>query len=141
MIPPNIQKWIAALRSGKYKQTTDHLRTDEGFCCLGVGCDISGLGKWKIEHHYEDMNVYSYDIVDSHDKGLDVLPPTVMEWLGVRDNIVRYDKSSKWKRDLPNLNDNIGVDFNKIADVIEKNWQTMVTQEVREEYGLEQDTP
>lgn len=29
-------KWIKALRSGKYKQTTGVLRSDQGYCCLGV---------------------------------------------------------------------------------------------------------
>ena len=42
-------KWVAALRSGKYQQTTGMLRESEsnGFCCLGVLLDISGTGKWN----------------------------------------------------------------------------------------------
>ena len=31
---------VAALRSGKYKQCTGALRKDDGFCCLGVACDV-----------------------------------------------------------------------------------------------------
>lgn len=43
-------KWIKALRSGKYKQTSEVLRqTDEngkvGHCCLGVLAEISGVDK------------------------------------------------------------------------------------------------
>lgn len=40
-------KWIAALRSGLYSQTTGVLKDENGYCCLGVLCDISGLGQWE----------------------------------------------------------------------------------------------
>lgn len=42
----NNRKWIKALRSGRYKQGVKRLRGDDKFCCLGVACDISGLGSW-----------------------------------------------------------------------------------------------
>jgi hypothetical protein len=36
-------KWVAALRSGKYRQGTGRLRTkDGGYCCLGVLCEAVG---------------------------------------------------------------------------------------------------
>jgi hypothetical protein len=38
-------KWLAALRGGSYKQTSGYLHTSEGFCCLGVACDLTGT-KW-----------------------------------------------------------------------------------------------
>lgn len=36
----DIQKWIDALRSGEYKQTKETLQDKNGFCCLGVACDL-----------------------------------------------------------------------------------------------------
>jgi hypothetical protein len=30
------QKWDTALRSGEYKQGVDRLKTEHGYCCLGV---------------------------------------------------------------------------------------------------------
>ncbi len=39
-------KWVAALRSGKYQQSSDALRTEDGFCCLGVLCDIVDPEGW-----------------------------------------------------------------------------------------------
>lgn len=39
-------RWLEALESGKYPQASHKLRTPLGFCCLGVACDISGLGEW-----------------------------------------------------------------------------------------------
>lgn len=44
------KEWIAALRSGEYRQNTDGtLRNDRGHCCLGVLGEIlalRGKGKW-----------------------------------------------------------------------------------------------
>lgn len=34
----DIQKWITALRSGKYKQGQFRLQDDDTYCCLGVSC-------------------------------------------------------------------------------------------------------
>lgn len=34
------QKWADALRSGKFKQTTGCLQDSNGYCCLGVACEI-----------------------------------------------------------------------------------------------------
>jgi len=44
----DLQKnWLAALRSGKYKQGTGFLRDkNDGYCCLGVLCDVAG---WQSE--------------------------------------------------------------------------------------------
>jgi hypothetical protein len=41
------QKWLEALRSGKYKQGQAVLRTSaDRFCCLGVLCDIVDPSGW-----------------------------------------------------------------------------------------------
>jgi hypothetical protein len=39
------QKWVAALRSGKYSQTRETLQDENGFCCLGVLCEVMKLPK------------------------------------------------------------------------------------------------
>lgn len=36
-------KWVAALRSGEYKQVRMVLRSEDGFCCLGVLNEACGL--------------------------------------------------------------------------------------------------
>lgn len=33
-------KWIAALRSGEFKQGVKRLQTGKSFCCLGVACKV-----------------------------------------------------------------------------------------------------
>lgn len=43
--------WLAALRSGKYQQTTRDLCNSRGYCCLGVGAKvINGLSDNEIRH-------------------------------------------------------------------------------------------
>ena len=36
----NLRQWITALRSGEYKQGWLYLKSDEGYCCLGVASVI-----------------------------------------------------------------------------------------------------
>lgn len=44
MLDPEFKaKWIAALRSGKYKQGTQYLCNGGYYCCLGVACELEGL--------------------------------------------------------------------------------------------------
>lgn len=40
--------WIEALESGKYRQTKKALHNTDGFCCLGVECEISGVYKERV---------------------------------------------------------------------------------------------
>jgi len=38
-----LKKWVAALRSGKYKQATGALCVEKRYCCLGVAGKISNI--------------------------------------------------------------------------------------------------
>lgn len=46
-----IRKWIAALRSGTYKQGMGQLKNGDAYCCLGVACDlyrkVTRKGRWE----------------------------------------------------------------------------------------------
>lgn len=35
------EEWIAALRSGEFKQGKSRLVSNDGYCCLGVMCEVS----------------------------------------------------------------------------------------------------
>lgn len=37
----NLRKWVRALRSGAYEQGKGYMRSNEGYCCLGVAMDIA----------------------------------------------------------------------------------------------------
>ena len=110
MNPQIKQKWVNALRSGDYQQGRNYLRTDNGFCCLGVLCDLYGKEnnvEWKLEdggRNYE----FKYHTA--------VLPLPVVEWAGFGGyNPYIYSRSLT----LGELNDG-GSTFNEIADVIEE---------------------
>lgn len=49
MMNPDLKaRWLAALRSGDYKQGPYRLETDDGrFCCLGVLCKVLGVDTFK----------------------------------------------------------------------------------------------
>lgn len=39
-------KWVAALRSGEYKQGRSYLKRGDLYCCLGVLCEVAQLPSW-----------------------------------------------------------------------------------------------
>lgn len=52
-------QWLAALRSGKYRQTDGYLHTDAGFCCLGVACDFQPANLW-MEHGVRAVDIRTF---------------------------------------------------------------------------------
>jgi hypothetical protein len=43
------ERWINALESGEFKQTTFALRDETGFCCLGVACNLVDPEGWTFD--------------------------------------------------------------------------------------------
>lgn len=94
------KKWIRALRSGKYRQGREKLRTKAGgYCCLGVGLKIM----------YPKIKDFD-EIVKKHNRGNDLMPA-----LG---NRKKMDISEKLSGTLAELNDRKKWKFKKIADFI-----------------------
>lgn len=114
MIDPEKQKywrvkWVEALTSGAYKQTTGTLRDSNGFCCLGVLCDIT---KDEVDGVWEDDRMH----IKGEGFGYTFnLPHSVRELVGLSSHggYISVGKS------LAGMNDS-GQDFNTIADVIKK---------------------
>ena len=54
-----VKKLVEALRSEEYTQTTGTLHNLDGYCCLGVACDVflkeTGIGEWSNTR--EDIGV------------------------------------------------------------------------------------
>lgn len=103
--------WVAALRSGEYKQTKGHLKCDSGYCCLGVLCDLEGvdwvprMGHPSQFHFLEKTSCYEVPI----------------SWYGTISN----EKASRYGiidfvSELIAMNDT-GKSFAEIADWIEAN--------------------
>jgi hypothetical protein len=114
MKPEIKQKWCEALRSGDYTQTDCYLRDRDGFCCLGVLCELHRRevrGEWV---NGEDCASY-FDAETS-------LPKTVIDWAGLTSSnpeIAALSDEDDEAETLANLNDE-GNTFPQIADVIEK---------------------
>ena len=134
MIPPNIQKWIAALRSDKYGQTSGFLKDEQGYCCLGVACEISKLGNWEVANPFSNFN---YCIEGEDQQEYNYLPTSVTEWLGLKNSVGWFGSGNDMDgyKNLIELNDEEKLNFNKIADFIEENWFDMVTFEIKKEYA------
>ena len=118
---PEIKElWCAALESGEYLQAKDRLRTETGFCCLGVLSDLAvkaGLQKWSYN---TDYGCEGYGIPEEDGfftRG--VLHKDIQNWAGLTgptafDPVVRTDNKT---HRLSVLNDQ-GYDFKTIAQLI-----------------------
>lgn len=103
-------KWVEALRSGNYGQTTGVLhRTNGGFCCLGVLADICGV-EWKESSDHITYHLIVDECLDN--PAYEMLPH---DWA--------YNElylSWETQEELSHMNDG-GFDFIEIADWIEEN--------------------
>lgn len=105
---PRQREWVEALRSGKWRQAKGVLKNGDSFCCLGVACEISGLGEWKVPEE-EDREKYL--------GAATVLPEEVMDFFSFKDEFGSHENlDSSLTRD----NDS-GKSFSEIADIIEEN--------------------
>lgn len=115
-------KWVAALRSGDYKQTNSQLRNDKGFCCLGVLCNIHAQEHPKIAAKQTNPTMYL-------DSGY-TLPDEVIRWASLSSDIGEKRDHGKIiingdvYHHLAAANDS-GVSFKRIANWIEKNYKEL----------------
>lgn len=133
MTQESVELWKEALLSGEYKQVDGRLRTgdEEGgfkYCCLGVACQISGLGTWRLDdadgEWYYEVRDKQGNLVDfSHEN----LPSAVRDWLGLSTNDGKYtpeenpdSKEPLTHGVLTDDNDN-GLSFEDIVGIIDAN--------------------
>ena len=110
MKPSWKEKWVNALRSGKYKQTRGNLQDGDGFCCLGVLCDLVDSEAWE---EVELCSIRSFLGADTDGRGFavsDMPPPSVLLTTGLEDPSI-----------YATLNDEDKYTFEQIADEIEAN--------------------
>ena len=121
----NAQKWVQALRSGKYTQGKSRLayHNTEGhlyYCCLGVACDLAV--KEGLPIRVKSVNLCNGAKAFVYDDNRSTLPDTVLHWLGLR-TVTGVFGPPKGEHlfvppSLTNLNDD-GISFTEIADFIE----------------------
>lgn len=110
-------RWVAALRSGEYKQATKIMRNGDSFCCLGVLCDLHSKEtgtEWELEENWiERFDVYPKL---QYMGQWNFLPEEVIQWAGLdkRNPFIRIKTTATIFNDA-------GVIFEKIADMIEEN--------------------
>ena len=95
-------KWLKALRSGDYLQSTHFLQTDAGYCCLGVAC--------RIEH--PKMKLKGLKVI----KGSKFHVPNILKG----DDADSLNSYNIIVDKLASMND-AGKSFKQIANYIEKN--------------------
>jgi len=113
------QRWITALRSGEYAQGTGTLKSDQGFCCLGVLCDLYAKEagtEWKTKY-IRDGRPLPYYFLDGASA---ILPESVKEWAGldIQNPVVKLTKTYE-EFSLSKFND-LGFKFEEIAQMIEE---------------------
>lgn len=109
-------KWIAALRSGEYKQGRGKLKRNDLYCCLGVLCEVADI-KLVTEEGLD----YFY-IEECDDTSYSELPELILNKVELEQNqqAILIDLNDGYNSSDPYA----GVpqkDFNEIADWIEKN--------------------
>lgn len=77
-------EWLAALRSGEYVQGYGYLKTDAGYCCLGVLCDLAVKAK-VIPGPQQNEDGESYDYGEEFEDNV-FLPQEVQNWAGLDPN-------------------------------------------------------
>lgn len=121
-----VKKWLRALRSGKYAQTRGTLKADDGYCCLGVACDVyrkeTGEGEWQDAGQSAGEPArrrYAFVLPDDRDEG--TLPTKVAKWFGLRtvDGGYKYNRGVSESTTLVSRNDDDRAGFAEIANIIE----------------------
>ena len=117
------QEWVAALRSGEYEQTQSLLRDENGFCCMGVACDIYDSTKWNkvMAHTVEKGKFYCYNYMDNTTS----LPSELVRYFGISDWSANYFEKDGNCSSLIDEND-AGMPFHEIADIIESEPEGLV---------------
>lgn len=128
MNPEIKTKWVAALRSGEYRQGRNVLKQRHGdkdtpqYCCLGVLCEIAIAEGVKVEVGSVEGNAHGTEVI-TYDGAYELPPDSVWLWAGMSDNNPSVDYSTEDDEEVSNvvaeLNDD-GYSFEQIAEWIEK---------------------
>lgn len=136
------ERWIQKLESDRYDQTTGELRNDDGFCCLGILCEVAvedGILTRAEEVGYTAPDRNGGEYVENS-----VLPRVVVEWAGLGEGVhgnnpsVPYvemlcdcgcqekDSDEEYEpemvdTELSELNDGQRLSFREIAALIKEN--------------------
>lgn len=108
-----IRKLIAALRSGKYKQTKFSLHDSTGYCCLGVACEVMRRSRKQGDIKWQKAgSTWVFRVGDYQEAA--ILPRPVQNYYGL---------TAQGKLDVRSsmmvMNDSDELTFEQIADKLE----------------------
>jgi len=119
MLGPRQKQLVDVLRSGRFIQGSGSLQSSVGkdaeYCCLGVACKIAEESGVPLV--YGSKVLYGGDLSDQL---------SVKSWFGFRGDYGGTLES--FNTDLVNLNDHLGLNFSKIADIIEEHASSIFTE-------------
>ena len=119
-------KWVAALRSGKYSQGRHLLKqvAEEGtisYCCLGVLCELAIEDGLDVSQQFFNGD-YSFESNSA------MLSQKVMLWADMKTMSGMYSAfesdGNRRMYDLSGDNDE-GMSFAEIADIISEKWEEL----------------
>jgi hypothetical protein len=102
--------WIAALRSGKYKQTAGTLKKGDSYCCLGVLCEIDP----EVTFHNQ------IPFMGDDKIGVADLLQSARDHYGLDREVMFDGKAVQLHDKLTELNDTRRYNFDQIASYLEK---------------------
>jgi hypothetical protein len=136
-----MEKWTKELESGRYRQVTGVLKKPRsnkayGYCCLGVLCDIyareTGKGIWEDD---PTSNQGTKRFNTNKSQNATELPEEVRKWAGMDTASGQANCTLATKTDedgdefvahsLIDANDDLGLKFPQIAQVIRKNYKKL----------------
>lgn len=102
------EKWLVALRSGKYKQGQSRLCNEQNeYCCLGVLAEVMQVPKTLSNDVCYNKKSYAYFFPSEIDGYTASVPSNIL--------------SNSIQHILWDMNDTYKQDFNQIANYIEEN--------------------
>ena len=132
-LKPEVKKaWQAALRSGEYKQDRSVLRSNNGWCCLGVLADLYIKENKNAYWKREVTKTYLLFAPPLQARDIETyLPQVVYDWAGKATGKEEFNVCCGPRVSIPDnernpfpslaaLNDSQEYDFNQIADLIEE---------------------
>lgn len=131
-----LSEWLDALRSGKYRQGRDVLKSSgDSYCCLGVACELSDVGSWTPVN-----GSYGYKIEDL-DTAITLMPRAVAKELDLPEKMNTYGLTSisndvfvfsspddVFMVRVSTMNDD-GYLFAQIADAIEYTYERLMKED------------
>lgn len=133
-----MEKWVNALRSGKYRKGRNRLcaiskNGNKNWCCLGVLCDLYTAENPNALKSSIYFDPWTWKSVTHYDDNLSLpssatLPDAVARWAGIKTKNGQFtNQRTSQPTCLAELNDckRNKRSFKRMADIIENIWEQL----------------